>query len=241
MVNVILVIFIGVLFLLLLSFVVFVIVWLSWKIPVVVLRYAGDKRRPVIVLTKGKTTSRDGVNRLLVKGYKWPIRNFKSEYYYPYIKGKKHALLLWEPKPGILTPTLPSLKGLEGGTLKKVKEVQEWLNQQLQNARLQPVDFRFDDVMYKSLLLKAVDDTDIDFMLQHIARVESQYVSGWRDFLSKYGSHMVMVVLSFCLLAGFIVWLEKSPEWAASCANAAQETTSSLLKEYVGNIAPPPG
>lgn len=209
----------------------------TWNIPVIILRYQGDKRRPQVVITKGKRHLYAGISRLWVRGYKLPIRDFKSEFYYPSKKGKNGALILWEVKPGLLTPTIPKkIKGLRKKEYQTILAEFKRYHEALTGLALKDVDFEYNHDLYKSIVLKSIDDTDIDWMLQNYARIDTQYVTGWRDFLARYGGHIVLVLIVICLLVGFIIWLDKSPELMASCSAAAQEQATNVLKEFSGQL-----
>lgn len=206
-------------------------VWLSWNIPIVILSYFGDKRRPMIKLSKGRKSYGGGVWRLFVRGYKLSFRDFKREHYYPTGKGKHGALLLWEFKPGHLTPLVPKLKD------KKLNTELHDAIQKLVDAGFLPVDYDHDEKLYQQLLLKAVDDTDMDWMIDESIRTEKQYTVGWRSILAKYANHIVIIMIAALLLAGFIVWLDKAPEMLGQCSSAAVESTRNILDQYAGNIA----
>lgn len=212
----------------------------QWNIPTVILRYQGNKQRPQIHITKSRQKTTNGVSRLFVKGYKIPFRNFKSQNYYPSRKGKYGALILFEPKPGILTPVLP--RKIEK---KLSKEDRDKINELLNKIGLDSscVNFEFNDDVYNNIILNAIDDTDVDFFMQEVARIDSQYTSGWRDFLMKYGGHLLVALVAVCLLAGFVVWLDKQPEMAAQCIGAAQQTSENLIKAAAGQLSSgtPPG
>jgi hypothetical protein len=205
-----------------------------------VLKYQGDKRRPFFKPTKAKKVMVDGVLKLFVRGYNLPVRDFQKKYYYPTQK-KNGALILWEPKDGLLTPVTPKMvKGASREDMNELKNRYTVYKEQLEACGVQGVDFEFDEELYNTLIMNAVDDTDIDFMLQEIARVDSQYTSGWRDFLAKYGSHMVLVIIAICLLTGFIVYLDKGPGFAAQCASMAQEASKNVFERYATTLPSPP-
>lgn len=212
----------------------------QWKIPVVVLKFQGDKRRPSLFFTKGRKNVKAGMTRLYVKGYKFPVRDFNSENYYPSVKGKLGALILFEPKPGILTPLLPyrDSKNYPESVVSAFAN----LEKELKLHNLVDVSFDFDQKIYDSILLKIIDDTDIDFLLQEYVRVDSQYTTGWQEFLSKYGGHMALVFIGILMFAGFVLWLQKSPDLAAQCYAQVQEVSKNALVEYGSKIvggAPP--
>lgn len=235
---------VGLIVLLLVVIAVTIFMLLQWNIPVVILRYQGDKRRPQITITKGRKTRQQGVNRLYVKGYKMPVADFKAENYYPAKKSKHGGLLLWEPKPGILTPVLPTLRKkelekLDSQELEKYNKIRELYKELGGRHLVKPIEFDFDDTIYYKLLLKAVDDVDIDFLLQQYDRIDNQYTTGWRDFLAKHASHIVIMFVMICLLTGFIVWLKESPELMAKCASAAQEQSTLVFERFSERIRPP--
>lgn len=211
---------------------------LSWNIPVVVLRMVGSKGRPLMIPTKGKKRVDGGRPRLFVKGYRRPFRDFKAENYYPTPRGKHGGLILWEFEDGYLTPCIPKKyeKKLSAEDRLLVDQANEVLN------RFNMVGFSFDKTMHDSLVLKAVDDVDIEFMIEEIARLASQYTGGLREFLAKYAGHILVIMVAMFLLIGFIVWLDKSPEWAAQCAGAARDVAIQGLKDSItGTTGVPAG
>ena len=227
---------VGEVFVGLLIFVAWIIIRSLWKIPIVVFRFVGNKSRPTLLLTKGRVINAFGVNRLVVKKYKTSFRNFKSEYYYPTLKGAG-GLILWEFKPGWLTPITPRLKGLTP----EEKERLTGLAQEI--AESKAGGFEFDESLYKELLLKAVDDTDSEWYLRQQQRIATQYTTGWRDFLSKYGGHMLTALIVVMLFVGFVVWLKEAPNQAGQCiaagVEAAKATYLSDIASGVGAVIPP--
>lgn len=185
-----------------------------WPIPVVILRFLGDKRRPQVLLTRGRRDMRTNVARLFVKGYKYSIRDFKSEYYYPAQKGKQGSLVLWEFRRGWLTPCVPSTKELAPEVLVDVEEKLRELSSK------SVVDFEFDPKMYKELCLNAIDDTDNEWFLQQQTRIAQQYQGGWREFMSKYGGHMALLGIGVLVFAGFVVYLDQVPSITGQCIDA---------------------
>lgn len=179
-----------------------------------------------MVLTKGKKRTRGGVPRLFVKGYPIPVRDFKANNYYPTPKGRYGGLILWEFEDGYLTPALP--KKVASYLSDEQKEALEAANEILKNNAV--VSFSYDPTTHFNLVLKAVDDVDIEFMIEEIARVHEQYTGGLREFLAKYAGHILVILIAVFLLIGFIVWLDKSPDFAAQCAASAREVAMANIK-----------
>jgi len=151
-----------------------------WKIPVIVLRYTGDKRRPVVIITKARRES----GGLRIKGYKIAVRNYDSENYYPSAKGTLGALILWEFKRGWLTPSIPKK------TLMKLSEEQR---AQIETAlayleEKSVVKFEFNEEMYAHLMLESIDDVDAEYFLTQLQRQAMQYTGGLKDFLMKHST-----------------------------------------------------
>lgn len=204
-----------------------IIFWIfSWNIPVVVLRFVGNKGRPTLIVTKGKKRFRAGVPRLFVKGYKKPIRDFQADFYYPTTRGKFGGLILWEFEDDYLTPCIPSR--VERKLSIEQKRVIAEANRIL--AGFNVIGFAYNEKTHFDLKVKAIDDVDIEFMIEEIARVAQQYMGGLREFLMKYAGHIVVLIVAICLMVGFIVWLDKSPEFAARCAATAQGTILEGIK-----------
>jgi hypothetical protein len=112
-----------------LVFIVFVVVgiiflWsvLSWRIPVVVLRYTGNKERPTLIVRRGRKVIRRGVPYLYIKGYKTAIRDYHAENYYPSPKTRYGGVVLWEFEDGWLTPCVPKLEGLSAAERARVDQ-----------------------------------------------------------------------------------------------------------------------
>ena len=221
------------------GFIIYHFVQRSWNIPVVIFRYTGDKRRPSLRFTKAKLKVVQKIPKLFIKGYEYSFKNFKSNNYYPAAKSPLGALVLWEFKPGWLTPTLPSVDSLP----EDMREEAERLFSELRERTT--VDFEYDDSAYERLVLKAVDDVDAEWHVTQIARINDQYVSGWRDFMNKYGGHVIVFFIALCLLVGWIVWLKESPDWVNKCIStgveAAKNTYLQTIAENVASTGVPPG
>ena len=214
----------------------FLLYYFSYNIPVTILRFTGNKERPMLVHAKAKKVVNHGVPRLFVKGYKEPFRDYLSENYFPTPRGKWGGLVLWEFEDGLLTPTIP-LKV----DRKLSKEQREELTKAFQKvSSLGKVDFEFDKLLHEQLKLKAIDDVDVEFMLQDHARIEAQYQgNGFKDFLMKYGSHMTIVIIACLMLAGVTIWFERMPEFANACYGMAKQgLESSLLEQASDKLAP---
>lgn len=208
----------------------------SFNIPVIVLRFVGGKDRPMMFLTKAKKRIENGVPRLLVRGYKTPIRDYLSENYYPTQRGKYGGLILWEFEDGLLTPSVPvkTLRGLSDehrATAEKALAIVSKLNN---------VQFSFDDKLHKQLKLKAVDDVDVEFMLQEVMRVNEQYSGGWRDFVNKHAGSIAVVMIMICLVVIVALVLKEMPELMSRCASAAADAAqSNMLRDAAAAAAPP--
>jgi len=215
----------------------YIIYRIMYNIPIVILRFQGDKRRPMILFTRARKSLLGGVVKLYVRGYRYPVRDFQSQYYYPSKKGKFGALILWEPKPGFLTPSIPTLQKHKKNLPKELHEAHAQLVAYAKQNSVKPVDFRFDEELHKDLLLRAVDDTDIDFMLQEIKRTDSQYMSGWREFMSKYGGHAVVALIAIIGLVGFVIGLDKLPNLVGQCIQAGIEAGNEAGKNILQRAA----
>ena len=208
---------------------------LSYNIPVVVLRYTGNKGRPLMMIKKAKKVFRQGVPKLNVRGYKQLVSDFKNENYYPSIRGPYGGLILWEFEDGMLTPVIPKkmLKQLS----KEDKERIEKVLVEVRSGLVVP--FEFDDQLHKQLKLKAVDDVDVEAMLQEKKRIDGQYSGGFKDFLMKYGGHITVIIIAVLMLVGVIIWFQNMPEFAAQCYGAAQRAVeSSLVERGVDAVRP---
>lgn len=205
----------------------------SWNIPVVVFRFLGNKGRPMILIKKAKKRIINGVPKLFVKGYKLPIRDFRQEYYYPTVRGAKGGLILWEYEDEKLTPAILYNKNekFTKEQLAAIRAVQE----------MKTVDFEFDPDLFRNLKLKAVDDVDVEFMLQELSRVDRQYQGGWRDFLVQHGHILGWLILGVIILVIVVLGLKAAPDIFAQCANAATEVAKSNLLEKAAAAAAPAG
>lgn len=209
------------------------LVFKGWNINVTILRFTGNKGRPMLIHRKAKKQIALGIPKLFVRGYKTPVRDFKQEYYYPSDKGPRGALLLWEYEDGMLTPCIPKLKK---GDLTPEQEQAIEIVQGLKNVR-----FRFDPDMFRQLQLQAVDDVDIEFMLQEFARIDTQYTGGIWDFLKSHGHIIGWLILGVILLVIVIVGLKQAPEIAAQCAGAARQAAESSMMERAAAAVAPAG
>lgn len=215
---------------------VFMLVYFkSYNIPIAILRFTGNKGRPMLVLTKGKKVFRHGVPRLKVRGFRDEFRDYLSENYYPTGRGKWGGLVLWEFEDGLLTPSIP--RKVER---KLSKEDREAVNRMLVKLnKLTGVSFEYDDYLHHELKLKAVDDVDTEFMLQDQARIDGQYSGGWRDFLTKYAGHATIIIIAMLMLVGVVIWFDKMPEFASQCFGVAQQAVQQgLLERGAEAIAP---
>lgn len=218
-------------FLVMVGFLIWFLIRRRWNIPVVILKYTGDKRRPMLALRRGKRQREKNVLGIYIKGYRFPVKNFKGENWYPAENSPIGGLVLWEFRPGWLTPALPSMMDLP----EELRPQAQQLHAYLQSKHI--VDFAYDNDLYSKLMFKAVDDIDVEWYVNMIDRLKDQYVSGWREFLSKYGGHLLLVVLGMFMLVGFIVWLEKSPDLAGQCISAGVEAAkNTYLQEIAGKL-----
>lgn len=214
--------------------VVGLVIWSIWlyNIPVTILKYTGDKRRPMMIHRKARKKIVNGVVNLWVRGYRTPVRDFLSHNYYPSPKTKHGGLLLFEFEDGNLTPLRPTLndKRYAPEQLAKIKDIWHYL----QEGRV--VDFDFSDDMLKQLRLKIVDDVDADFFVQNLARQHKQYQSSFDRFMAvlPWG---VLTFIFLCILVGWIMWIKENP------TNAAQACVSNIkpLLEQAANRVVPPG
>lgn len=216
---------------------------MSWNIPVTILRYTGNKGRPLMIHKKARKTFKNGVPRLFVRGYSEPIRDYLSENYYPTMRGKYGGLILWEFEDGLLTPALPKRTFFQKilGKDKLSKEDEEFYERAKEFYKSRSVPFDFDRQLYADLKLKAVDDVDVEFGLQEIFRVDNQYSGGWKDFFLKYGGHMAIIIIAVLMLIGVIKWFDKIPEFAAMCAATAKGIVEESLIRQAANAAVPLG
>jgi hypothetical protein len=213
-------------------------VWLailSYNIPVVVLRFTGHKGRPLMMIKKAKKRFVKGIPLLFVRGYKHPVSDFKSENYYPSVRGPYGGLILWEFEDNMLTPAITK-KNLKEWSPEKLELVKKGLAEF--NSGLS-VPFEFDEALHKQLKLKAVDDVDMETFMQEISRIDGQYSGGFKDFLMKYGGHINVIIIAVLLLVGLILWFQNMPDFAAQCYGAAQQATQqSLVERGVDAVRP---
>lgn len=218
---------------LLLSFILILVLHLrAYCIPTVILRFVGNKGRPTLIYKKAKKDISRGVPRLMVRGYKYPVRDFKAEFYYPTPKGKYGALLLWEFEDQMLTPVIPKkgqrLSPDEMDAYLKIAEA--WPTIQKRYAGR----FEFDRRLHEGLKLAAVDDVDMDFMVEEYLRVDRQYAT-LGDWFMKYGGHLALVVVCIALLIGVVLFFQEAPELAAQCIAGARE---GWAQQTAGNLVP---
>lgn len=113
-------------------------------------------------------------------------------------------------------------------------------------------DFKYEPEMFEHLSLKVVDDVDVEWFLRQQYRVDTQYQNGWRDFLSKYGGHIALVIVCTLILIGYIVYLKEVPSLTEQCTAAGVEAAkNTYLKDIAGRAGistpgpttspPPPG
>jgi len=223
-----------VVFILLITFLV-IFVLLSWNIPVTILRFTGDKHRPMVIHKKAKKRIIRGVPHLQVRGYKGTIRDFKSDYYWPAAKGKYGALVLWEFEDGWLTPTIPRKGAVTPENKKRYRESYDTLKE------LCKVTFDYDPETHHALKLKVVDDVDMEFLVEQLARQDQQYTGGFWAFMEKYGSQVTVMVIVICLLTGFIIYLKQAPDLSAQCLSQLGEVVREDFLQKMSQAAVPPG
>lgn len=209
---------------------VLIYVWAKrrWKIDITIYRFSGDIKKPILLHRKGRIVVNGNVHMLYVKGYKQPLKDFKSEYYYPGERGAHGSLSLFEFKHGWLTPLIPSIKEIPEDLREEAKSIFSRLRDR------GVVKFDFTKIKYDELMLEAIDDTDAEWNLRQQQRIDNQYSGGWRDFLNKYGSHLVILVIAGCLLVGWIVWLKEAPTFNGQCIAAGVEAAKNT---YLRDIA----
>lgn len=231
--NAIILVFIGMGFLLLLL-IGFLVSWLSWNIPITILRFTGNKQRPMLLHKKGRKRMSRGVPFLQVRGYKGHFRDFKSGFYWPGYRTKYGALILWEFEDGKLTPVIPKKKDVP-------KEKQLLIEAGIAAlAEIQNVEFEYSPEMHAKLMLKVVDDVDTEFMVEELAREGKQYTGGLWAFLDRYGTHLVWIIMAICALTAYIIYLDKAPNLGAQCLSQLGEVVrEDFLSKMAGAAAPP--
>lgn len=210
-------------------------IWLAkrWKIPLVIFKLVGDKRRPVLDLSKrAKIIVQNGIRKLKIKGTPmlWELKNFKNEHYYLTTAGVP-ALVLFEFAKDCYTPLAPTL-------FKKDKEA---TRKAMSNAPCYtPVGFEMDNLELRELMLKAVDDFDPDFIVRNFARINNQYVGGWQAFMREHGWMLGWLLLFFLALIGMVFFFIKAPEMASACANAATSGAQNAMQALAARVTGAP-
>lgn len=201
----------------------------SYNIPIIILRFVGEKGRPTMLMRWGKRVgTAQGSGRLKIRKYKRELRDFKAEYYFPAEKAPLGGLILWEFKRGWLTPAVPNMTDVPEEHRANCEKIME----QLSKAGI--VNFNFDPDMFKKLSLKIIDDVDVEWFLREQQRIDGQYTSGWRAFLDKYGSHLTIIVIAMLLFAGYVVYLKEVPSVSAQCISGGVEAAH---KTYLEDLA----
>ena len=203
----------------------------SWKIPIVNFKLVGDKRRPVLDLTRrAKIVYRDGVKHLKIRGTPnlWEMKNFKNQDYYLTVTGQP-ALVLFEFAKDCFAPVKPSL-------INKIRNKEGGVSQEEMSIFV-PVGFEIANDVLEKLLLKAVDDFDPDFIVRNFARIDRQFTGGMKAFLREFGWMFGWVFLGVIVLVGLIMFFQKSPELAAACAKAAVDTSTNIAQRAAQGIA----
>lgn len=210
----------------------------SWNIPVVVFKMVGDKRRPVLDLSRrAKVVAQDGVRKLKIRGTPllWEMRNFKNEHYYLTTLGKP-ALVLFEFAKDCYTPMRPSL----------FQKVKFWKDKEERQKLLKdvpvfvPIDMEIEQGTLEGLMLRAIDDFDPDFIVRNFARIDRQYSGNLGAFLKEHGWIIGWLLLMVLIIVGMVLFFQKAPELAAQCARAAVESSNSFLQSFAGKIAGAP-
>lgn len=220
---------------------VVVIIWsrLSHTIPITILRYNGSKDRPTMISTKGKKVTKNGITKLKVLGYPNSFRDYLSHNYFPSPKGKHGGLILWEFEDAMLTPSISEKEYKE--LTKEQKQEYDEVKQKISEMTKKPVPFDFDDELLKELRLKAVDDVDIDWMLEQYSRVDKEYDQGFWGFLNKHGSTIAIIFIAILMLVGLLQWFENMPEFAAQCYGAAERIVEQSMLEQAADKMRPAG
>lgn len=213
---------------------------LRYNIPVTVLRFMGNKGRPTIFPTKAKKLVIGGVPHLYIRGYKDPIRDPRSENYYPAVRGKWGALLLYELEDGWLTPVKPAWKEMSHDEKNEVQRACKVLNTS------QIVEFEFDPETYKKLKLTIVDDVDADFFIDNLARQKTQYANAW-ERLQAFVMPATFLILGVLALVAWIMWVQEDPANAAQqCVQAFPDMCRAIIEkggltERLTDVARPGG
>lgn len=237
-----------------LVFVLIIVFWLfirrSWNISVVIFRWKGDKRRPVIDLSKkAKLVNQGGVQYLRIKGIpvEYMFKNFKSENYHTQMNGKS-ALLLWEFSANMFAPLTTRTIGeiriqsetmerrADGTSTMKVKDLPTLIpvkhpgfaqrfrgdtTRATEGSLLTEMDFRFDETVFKKLELLALDDLDMEFTIRNVTRVSSQYSSSWKEWLAQHGYLVGWMMFAAVVIVAIVLFYMKAPDLFAACAQRA--------------------
>lgn len=214
---------------------IWIILKMRWKIPVVVLRYVGNKQRPTVIPTVARKTlvgPKGSVTRLIIKGFKHPFKDYRADHYYPSLKGRG-ALILWEFKPGWLVPTIPK-KIMAGFSEEEKKQIDSTLYM-LRDRGV--IDYQYNPDLYRKLMVESIDEVDSEYFLQNLARQDQQYSGTWRDFLTKNGAWISIIIIAALLLIGYIVYLDKVPSVTGQCIQSGVEAArNTYLRNVAGNI-----
>lgn len=207
----------------------------KWNIPMVILRFTGDKRRPNLIVTKAKKLVFNNNVELKVKGYNRRFRDFIAENYYPSPASKFGGLIAFEFEDGWLTPLRTAWKRLT----KKQREEASALVCKLENMT-NTVDFEYDKATHDQLKLTIVDDVDSETYLIEQSRINTQYrgAAGWFKENAWWLLLMVVVVLLFI---GFVMWLKENPQNAAQQCVAQLGQVCGSAWNYTSSHAPPQG
>lgn len=202
----------------------------SWKIPVVCFKLVGDKRRPILDLTRrAKLVVRNGVKYLKFRGTPdlWEMKNFKNEDYYQTVNGVP-ALIVFEFAKDCFAPIKPGMFSRKKGEPSFEERSMPYFT---------PIHFEMADDTLQGLLLKAIDDFDPDFIIRNFGRIDRQYSGGLRAFLREYGWMIGWLLLFVIALVGIILFFQKAPELAAACANAATDVGKSIVERAASYAA----
>lgn len=210
----------------------------SFNVPVIILRYQGDRRRPLLIIKRARISKQNGITFLRVIGYKTPLVVPNGDRFYPTIKSPHGALVAFEPKSGVLDWCIPK-------KIKISKEEAKEIDQALKQLhKYKWAEFHISKEEYDKLKLTPVSEVSKHWYLSTIRRQAHQYATGWRDFFARYGGHMLVALVAILMFSGFVVWLNKAPEQAGQCIQAGVEAAkNTYLQEVaqgtVGAVTPP--
>lgn len=204
--------------------------WLEkkWNIPIIILRFVGNKGRPNIIIRKARKENERGSVKLFVQGYKMAVKDFRSEHYYP-SPGKPYgALILYEIEDGLLTPCIPKKEAKNPEMRKAIDDAIGFINEQ------RSVKFEYSDELYNDIKLKAVDDTDIDWMIDEIVRVKTQYKTGLLNFLQNVAPYIMLAIVCIGIIVGMVLFFKEAPNLAKECLDASFSKADEMCRYSQG-------